>query len=58
MAEVDEDLPGITSADDGEKSYTAAFKLILVQYTTKHSNREAGRKFGVAESSLRDWRKK
>ena len=60
MAEADEDLPGVTSAASvpvKKKSYDAAFKLSAVQYAAKHSNREAGRKFGVGESSVRDWKK-
>ena len=61
MAEADEDLPGVTSAArvpvKKKKSYDAAFKLSVVQYAAKHSNREAGKKFGVGESSVRDWKK-
>ena len=58
MEEADEDLPGVTSAANvpvKKKSYDAAFKLRVLQHAAKHGNREAGRKFGVGESSVRDW---
>ena len=29
----------------------------MIEYAAKHTNREAGRKFNVGESSVRDWRK-
>jgi hypothetical protein len=39
------------------KSYTAQFKLEVVEVAKEKGNREAGRLFKVAESSVRDWRK-
>ena len=39
------------------KSYDTAFKLKVIEYAEKLNNREAGRKFGVGESSVRDWSK-
>ena len=39
------------------KSYTADFKLSVVQWAKLHGNRAAGREFSVAESSIREWRK-
>ena len=39
-------------------SYTASFKLRVVEEAEKTSNRGAGRKFGVNEKLVRDWRKK
>ena len=39
-------------------SYTASFKLRVVEEAEKTSNRGAGRKFGVNEKPVRDWRKK
>ncbi len=41
------------------KSYDSAFKLKVVEYAEKYSNRAATRQFGIAsESCIRDWRKK
>ena len=46
------------SANRGKrKSYDTAFKLKVIEYAEKCNNREASRKFGVGESSIRDWRK-
>ena len=39
-------------------SYTAAFKLKLVEYAERHGNRCAGREFDVCEKLIRNWRKK
>jgi transposase-like protein len=39
------------------KSYTAQFKLDVVEVAKEKGNREAGRLFNVGESSVRDWRK-
>ena len=35
-------------------SYTAAFKLKLVEYAERHSNRCAGREFDVCEKLIRE----
>ena len=35
-------------------SYTAAFKLKLVEYAERHGNRCAGREFDVCEKLIRD----
>lgn len=40
------------------KAYDASFKLKVIEYAERNNNREAGRKFGVGESSVRDWRKR
>ena len=57
MAEADS--PGFTSTlpVKKKKSYDAAFKLNVVKYAAQHGNREAARRFGVGESSVRDWKK-
>ena len=39
------------------KSYDAKFKLGVITFAEVHGNREASRRFGVGESSVRDWRK-
>ena len=39
------------------KSYTAAFKLEVIQFAEEARNRPAERKFGVAEKMVRYWRK-
>lgn len=39
------------------KSYTANLKLKIVNYAEVHGNRNSGRKFGVDEKSIREWRK-
>jgi hypothetical protein len=39
------------------KSYTAMFKLEVVDFTKEKGNREAARKFNVGETSIREWRK-
>ena len=36
-------------------SYTAAFKLKLVEYAERHGS--AGREFDICEKLIRDWRK-
>jgi transposase-like protein len=38
------------------KSYTAQFKLEVVEVAQEKGNREAGRLFNVGESSVREWR--
>ena len=40
-----------------KRSYDAAFKLKVVQYAEKNSNRAAARRHQVDERSVRDWRK-
>jgi transposase-like protein len=39
------------------KSYTAMFKLEVVDFAKEKGNREAARKFNVGETSVREWRK-
>jgi len=39
-----------------KRSFEAAFKLEVVQYAEKSSNREAGRKFNVDEKCVRQWK--
>jgi transposase-like protein len=39
------------------KSYTAMFKLEVVDFAKGKGNREAARKFNVGETSVREWRK-
>ncbi|XP_026095530.1 uncharacterized protein LOC113067371 isoform X4 [Carassius auratus] len=39
------------------KSYSAEYKLQAVKYAAENGNRAAGRKFGVSEKLVRDWRK-
>ena len=39
------------------KRNDAIFKLKVVEFSERHTNREAGRRFSVGESCVRDWRK-
>jgi transposase-like protein len=39
------------------KSYTAMFKLEVVDFVKEKGNREAARKFNVGETSVREWLK-
>ena len=39
------------------RSFEAGFKLTVVQFAEQSSNRAAGRKFGVSEKLVRDWKK-
>ena len=39
-------------------SYTAAYKLYLVDLAEKAGNRTTGREHGVSEKLIRDWRRK
>jgi transposase-like protein len=39
------------------KSYTAMFKLEVVDFAKEKGNREAARKFNVGETSVQEWRK-
>jgi hypothetical protein len=38
-------------------SYTASFKLKVIEYTEKHGNRAASCDFTMLEFSVRQWRK-
>jgi hypothetical protein len=38
-------------------SYTAGFKLKVIEYAEKHGNRAAGREITVSEFNVRCWRK-
>jgi hypothetical protein len=38
-------------------SYTAGFKLKVIEYAEKHGNRAAGREFTMSEFNVRYWRK-
>ena len=40
-----------------KKSFDSAFKLKVVEFAEKNSNRGAGRKFGVDEKRVWEWRK-
>ena len=40
-----------------KRSFDAAFKLRVVEYAEQDTNRGAGRKFGVDEKRVREWRK-
>ena len=39
------------------KRYDAKFKLKVVEFAERHTNREAGRRFSVGESCVKDLRK-
>ena len=54
-----EDDPSVPSATvtKKRKHYDKTFKLKVIMFAEKISNREAKRKFGVEESCIRDWRK-
>ena len=39
-------------------SYTTGFKLKVVELAIKNGNRSAGRKYGVNEKLVHDWRKR
>ena len=40
-----------------KRSFDSAFKLKVLEFAEKNSNRGAGRKFGVDEKRVREWRK-
>ena len=40
-----------------EIRYDAKFKLKVVEFAERHTNREDGRSFSVGKSCVRDWRK-
>lgn len=50
-------VEGPPSAKKNRKNYDKNFKLKIIAYAEKVSNREASRKFGVPESCIRDWKK-
>ena len=50
-------MEGGSTGNSRRKSYTAKFKLEVVEVAKKKGNREAGRLFNVGESSVREWRK-
>lgn len=39
------------------RSFDTALKLKVIEYAELHTNREAGRKFSIGESCVREWRK-
>ena len=39
-----------------KRLFDVAFKLKVIEYSSKTSNREAGRKFGVDEKRVREWK--
>ena len=39
------------------KSYDSIFKLKVIEFVEKNSNKDAGRKFGADEKKVREWRK-
>jgi transposase-like protein len=50
------ELPMEGGSISRRKSYTAQFKLEVIEVATEKGNREAGRQFNVGESSVREWR--
>jgi len=50
-------MEGGSTSNSRRKSYTAKFKLEVVEVAKEKGNREAGRLFIVGESSVREWRK-
>jgi transposase-like protein len=50
-------MEGESTGNSRRKSYTAKFKLKVVEVAKEKGNREAGRLFNVGESSVREWRK-
>jgi len=50
-------MEGGSTGNSRRKSYTAKFKLEVVEVAKEKGNREAGRLFNVGESSVREWRK-
>ena len=50
-------MEGISTGNSWRKSYTAKFKLEVVEVAKEKGNHEAGRLFNVGESSDREWRK-
>jgi len=50
-------MEGGSTGNSRRKSYTAKFKLEVVEVAKGKGNREAGRLFNVGESSVREWQK-
>jgi transposase-like protein len=50
-------MEGKSTGNSRRKSYTAKFKLEVVEVAMEKGNCEAGRLFNVRESSVREWRK-
>jgi hypothetical protein len=50
-------MEGGSTGNSRRKSYTAKFKLQVIEVAKEKGNREAGRLFNVGESSVREWRK-
>ena len=50
-------MEGGSTGNSQRKSYTAKFKLEVIEVAKEKGNREAGRLFNVGESSVREWRK-
>jgi len=51
-------MEGGSTGNSGRKSYTAKFKLEVVEVAKEKGNREAGKLFDVGECSVREWRKR
>jgi len=51
------ELPMEGGSTSRRKSYTAQFKLEVVEVAKEKGNREAGRLFNVGESRVREWQK-
>ena len=51
------DAPSSASSSTKKRSFDAAFKLRVVEYAEANTNRGAGRKFGVDEKRVREWKK-
>ena len=56
MAEAESEAVSV-SAVKKKRSFTASFKLKVVEYAEKNSNRGAARKFSVDDKRVREWRK-
>ena len=56
MAEAESEAVSV-SAVKKKRSFTASFKLKVVEYAEKNSNRGAARKFCVDDKRVREWRK-
>ena len=40
-----------------KRSYNAAFKLKVIEFTEQNTNRGAARKYGIDEKRVREWKK-
>jgi len=47
----------MAAANTKRQSYTTAEKLKVIQFAEQHGNCSAQRKFGIAESDIRLWRR-